>query len=175
MIFVIPPCHQVEWVHADARLPIQSYNLWTLTISMPCDQYCGHGLSGVGYNPDTTSIQIRCTTSGGSVYYSNSMITLNGQRQRALTYNYGQTTTPVLNEVLEPNWSGAESGTTGDTSTWTLPAQNNIPSLTFSTTKTLTRGMIVTFPDGSTMPGECGVDYGGGECDVLYQISGDYS
>lgn len=173
--FRYTPCHQVEWVDAGARLPIKSYNLRTLTGSMPCDQYCEQGLSGVGYNPDTTSIQIRCTTSGGSVYYSNSMITLNGQRQRALTYNYGQTTTPVLNEVLEPNWSGAESGTTGDTSTWTLPAQNNIPSLTFSTTKTITRGMTVTFPDGSTMPGECGVDYGGGRCDVQYQISGDYS
>lgn len=169
------PCHQVEWVDAGTRLPIKSYNLRTLTGSMPCDQYCEQGLSGVGYNPDTTSIQIRCTTSGGSVYYSNSMISLNGQRQRALTYNYGQTTTPVLNEVLEPNWSGAETGSAGDTSTWTLPAQNNIPSLTFSTTKTITRGMTVTFPDGSTMPGECGVDYGGGSCDVQYQISGDYS
>lgn len=173
--FRYTPCHQVEWVDAGTRLPIKSYNLRTLTGSMPCDQYCEQGLSGVGYNPDTTSIQIRCTTSGGAVYYSNSMITLNGQRQRTLTYNYGQTTTPVLNEVLEPNWSGAESGTTGDTSTWTLPAQNNIPSLTFSTTKTITRGMTVTFPDGSTMPGECGVDYGGGRCDVQYQITGDYS
>lgn len=173
--FRYTPCHQVEWVDAGTRLPIKSYNLRTLTGSMPCDQYCEQGLSGVGYNPDTTSIQIRCTTSGGSVYYSNSMITLNGQRQRALTYNYGQTTPPVLNGVLEPNWSGAESGTTGDTSTWTLPAQNNIPSLTFSTTKTITRGMTVTFPDGSTMPGECGVDYGGGRCDVQYQTTGDYS
>lgn len=173
--FRYTPCAQVEWVDAGTRLPIKSYNLRTLTGSMPCDQYCEQGLSGVGYNPDTTSIQIRCTTSGGAVYYSNSMITLNEQRQRVLTYNHGQTTTPVLTEGLEPNWSGAESGTTGDTSTWTLPAQNNIPSLTFSTTKTLTRGMTVTFPDGSTMPGECGVDYGGGRCDVQYQISGDYS
>lgn len=169
------PCHQVEWIDAATRLPIKSYNLRTLTGSMPCDQYCEQGLSGVGYNPDATSIQIRCTTSGGSVYYSNSMISLNGQRQRVLTYNYGQTTTPVLTAGLEPNWTGAETGSTGDTSTWTLPAQNNIPSLTFSTTKTLTRGMTVTFPDGSTMPGECGVDYGGGSCDVQYQISGDYS
>ena len=173
--FRYTPCHQVEWVNADTRLPIKSYNLMTLPGSVPCDLYCEQGILGVGYNPDTTSIQIRCTTSVGSVYYSNSMISLNGQKQRVLTYNYGQTTTPVLTTGLEPNWSGAESGTTGDTSTWTLPAQNNIPSLTFSATKTLTRGMTVTFPDGSTMPGECDVDYGWGWCDVQYQISGDYS
>lgn len=147
--FRYTPCHQVEWVEASTRLPIKLCNLLPLTGGMSCDLYCEQGLSVVGYNPDTTSIQIRCTTSGGSVYYSNSMITLNGQRQRALTYNYGQTTTPVLNEALEPNWSGAKSGTTGDTSTWTLPAQNNIPSLTFSTTKTITSGQ--------------------------YQITGDYS
>lgn len=172
--FRYTPCAQVEWVDAGTRLPIKSYNLRTLTGSMPCDQYCEQGLSGVGYNPGTTSIQIRCITSGGAVYYSNSMISLNGQRQRVLTYNYGQTTPPVLTASLEPNWSGAESGTTGDTSTWTLPAQNNIPSLTLSTTKTITRGMTVTFPDGSTAPGECGMDYGGGQCDVQYQITGDY-
>lgn len=174
--FRYTPCYQVEWVDAGTRLPIKSYNLRTLPGSMPCDQYCAHGLSGVGYNPDATSIQIRCTTSGGSVYYSNSMITLNGQRQRALTYNYGQTTVPVLNEVLEPNWSGAKSVTIGDTSKkWALPAQNNIPSLTFRTTKTITGGMTVTFPDGSTKPGECGMDYGAGECGIQFQISGDYS
>lgn len=173
--FRYTPCSQVEWVHAYTHSPIKSYNLRLITSSMPCDQYCSQGFSGVGYNPDTTPIQIRCTTSGGSVYYSNSMITLNGQSQRVLTYNYGQTTTPVLTAGLEPNWTGAETGSAGDTSTWTLPAQNNIPSLTFSTTKTLTRGMTVTFPDGSTMPGECGVDYVGGSCDVQYQITGDYS
>lgn len=173
--FRYTPCAQVEWVHASTHSPIKTYNLLTLPGSMDCSQYCEQGLSGVGYNPDTTSIQIRCTTSGGSVYYSNSMISLNGQRQRVLTYNYGQTTATVLTAGLEPNWSGAKSGTTGDTSTWTLPAQNNIPSLTFSATKTLTRGMTVTFPDGSTMPGECGVYYAGGWCDVQYQISGDYS
>ncbi len=172
------PCAQVEWVHAFTHTPIKSYNLNPMSGSMECSQYCESGLSGVGYNPDTTSIQIRCTTSGGAVFYSNSMITLNGQNQRALFYNYGQTTTPILTAGLEPNWSSAEtesSSTGGNASTWTLRAQNNIPSLTFSTTKTLTRGMIVTFPDGSTMPGECGVDYGGGSCDVQYQISGDYS
>ena len=168
--FRYTPCAQVDWVHASTHSPIKSYNLLTLTGSMVCAQYCEQGLSGVGYSPDTTPIQIRCTTSGGSVYYSNSMISLNGQRQRVLTYNYGQTTTPVLTAGLEPNWSGA----TGDTSTWTLPAQNNIPSLTFSATKTITRGMTITFPDGSTRPGECGGDYGDW-CDVQYQISGDYS
>ena len=171
--FSYTPCAQVEWLYGSTPLP---YNVRPFTGSMSCDQYCSQGFSGVGLVPDNPNhIQIKCTTSGGAVYYSNSMITLNGQRQRVLTYNYGQTTTPVLTAGLEPNWTGAETGSTGDTSTWTLPAQNNIPSLTFRTTKTLTRGMTVTFPDGSTMPGECGVDYGGGSCDVQYQISGDYS
>lgn len=171
--FSYTPCAQVEWLYGSTPLP---YNVRPFTGSMSCDQYCSQGFSGVGLVPDNPNhIQIKCTTSGGAVYYSNSMITLNGQRQRVLIYNYGQTTTPVLTAGLEPNWTGAETGSTGDTSTWTLPAQNNIPSLTFRTTKTLTRGMTVTFPDGSTMPGECGVDYGGGSCDVQYQISGDYS
>ncbi len=174
--FRYTPCAQVEWVSASTRSPIKSYNVTPFIASMPCSQYCEQGLSGVGFDPYCTQVEIRCTTSGGSVYYSNSMITLNGQRkQRTLTYNYGQTTTPVLTARLEPNWTVAKTGSTGDTSTWTLPAQNNIPSLTFSTKNTITRGMIVTFPDGSTMPGECGMDYGGGDCDIRYQISADYS
>jgi hypothetical protein len=169
--FRYTPCYQVEWVDAYRRQPIKLYNLRTFTGSISCDHYCAQGLSGIGYTPDTISILIRCTTSEGSVYYSNSMITLNGRRQRALTYIYGQTTAPVLTEALEPNWSGA----TGDPSKLTLPAQNNIPSLTFRTTATVIGSMTVTFPDGSTMPGECGVVYGAGSCGVPYQISGDYS
>lgn len=169
------PCHQVEWVDAATRLPIKSYNLQTISGDLACWEYCKYGLSIIGYTPGTHTIYIRCTTSGGAVYYSNSMITLNGRRQRALEYNYGQTTIPVLTTGLEPNWTAVTPRTTGATSTWKLPAQNNIPSLSFWATATVTGGMTVTFPDGSTMPGECGKDYGMGGCGIEYQVSGGYS
>lgn len=164
------PCHQVEWMYMGD--PAKLYNFDPYPAFANCSEYCEHGFSRIGAGIPM-GVSIKCTTSGGTVYYSGSTITLNGKKQLALEYNHGQTTPAVLTSALEADWTFAIES--GNTSTWTIPAQNNIPSLTYSETKTATGDMTVTYPDGSTGPGGCGEEYMQFPCSITCEISRKFS
>ena len=174
MVFVTPPCHQVEWMYEGDTAKL--YNFEPYTSDLDCSTYCEHGLSVVGAGIPL-GVYIKCTTSGGKVYYSGSTIDLNGESHRVLAYNHGQTTPAVLTSNLEADWTYAidEVVTSGNMSTWTIPAQNNIPSLIYSEAKTAIGGMTVTYPDGSTGPGGCGEEYMQFPCTIPYKISRKFS